>query len=452
LIDDILKKHLIKQNGRHLELEIVADNLSFPTSIAIDDKEKNIYVAESGLAFDDAHKSGGRVLKIGAHGRNHAVLIDQLKPPVTGLTFYYGDLYISEGGHPPQIIKIKASDPQQKNVLLTNLPGPGNYHTNMMAFGPDSKMYFSQGAMTNTGIIGLDAYELGWLRRLPHACDIPGYDITLAGANFETIDPRVAGTTQSRAVTGAFVPFATPTLSGQRIKGQTPCTASIMRCDADGKNLELVAWGLRNCFGIGFLKDGRLLATDQGPDDRGSRPIGNAPDFLYEIRKGSWYGWPDFIGGIPITDKRFAPRRGQMPTFLLSNHDELPSPAEKPLLSFPANSAPTKFDVARGEGMGQWSDHIFVALFGDEKPMTAPSGPKVGRAISRVDPSDWSLHPFIEDQDLFERPIDLRFEHIRSENNDNNSLLALDFGRFEMDRNRNVLADAASGKLWRVIL
>jgi hypothetical protein len=33
--------------------------------------------------------------------------------------------------------------------------------------------------MTNTGVVGLDAHELGWLRRLPHAHDLPGYDIAL---------------------------------------------------------------------------------------------------------------------------------------------------------------------------------------------------------------------------------------------------------------------------------
>lgn len=46
------------------------------------------------------------------------------------------------------------------------------YGAYLVAFGPDGKLYFSQGAMTNTGIVGLDAYELGWLRRLPHAHDI----------------------------------------------------------------------------------------------------------------------------------------------------------------------------------------------------------------------------------------------------------------------------------------
>jgi glucose/arabinose dehydrogenase len=62
----------------------------------------------------------------------------------------------------------------------------------------------------------------------------------------------------------------------------------MMRCNPDGTGLELVAWGLRTAFGVGFLPDGRLLAIDQGADDHGSRPVGNAPDALYEVRPGAW--------------------------------------------------------------------------------------------------------------------------------------------------------------------
>jgi glucose/arabinose dehydrogenase len=66
-------------------------------------------------------------------------------------------LYVSEGGHPARISCFDL-DGKLLSVVLDNLPGPGNYHTNMVVFGPDEKLYFSQGAMTNTGIIGLDAY------------------------------------------------------------------------------------------------------------------------------------------------------------------------------------------------------------------------------------------------------------------------------------------------------
>src|SRR5262249_52383888 len=154
--------------------------------------------------------------------------------------------------------------------------------------GPDNKLYFSQGAATNSGVVGLDAHDLGWLNRLPHNHDIPGIDVVLAGQSFETPDPRVPGEGKTTR-TGAFLPFGTAGEAGQRLAGKLPCTAAVMRCGLDGSNLELVAWGLRSAFGLLFLPDGRLLAADQGADDRGSRPIGNAPDVLFEVVAGRYY-------------------------------------------------------------------------------------------------------------------------------------------------------------------
>lgn len=112
-------------------------------------------------------------------------MADGLRPPVNGIAFHDGGLYVSEGGHPAQISCL-GSDGKQ-TVILNDLPGPGNYHTNMVVFGPDNKLYFSQGAMTNTRIVGLDAYEVGWLRLLPHAHDLSGYDIVHTGLNAEAL-------------------------------------------------------------------------------------------------------------------------------------------------------------------------------------------------------------------------------------------------------------------------
>jgi glucose/arabinose dehydrogenase len=415
-------------------LEVIFDELSFPTSLALG-KDGSFYVAESGLSFDGA-APGGRVWRLESDARR-TLLIDNLRPPVNGLTLHNGRLYISEGGHPGRISYLDLRGGSQV-VILDNLPGPGNYHTNMVAFGGDGKLYFSQGAMTNTGIIGLDAYDLGWLRRLPHSYDLPGYDITLSGVNIETRDP-LSIDENARTQTGAFAPFGERTEPGRRIAAQLPCTASIMRCNEDGSELELVAWGLRNAYGLGFLPDGRLLAVDQGADDRGSRPVGNVPDMLFEVRQGGWYGWPDFVGDVPITDPCYLPERGAPPTFVLANHDELP-PVEKPLLYFPPHTAAVKFDIAP-ERASCWPGHLFVALFGDEVPMTAPSGPKVGRSVVRIDPSDWSLHPFTQRGLL--RPIDVRFSPLDT------SLYILDFGNFEMLADGAVDAKAKSGKVWR---
>lgn len=414
-------------------LELVAEGFSFPTSLTFDEAGE-IYLAESGLPFGGA-PPGGRIWSI-QHDGKRTLLAESLRSPVNGLTFYQGDLYISEGGHPGRISRLKPNGEQM--TILDNLPGPGNYHTNMVVFGQDGKLYFSQGAMSNTGIIGLDAYELGWLRRLPHAHDLPGYDITLTGVNVDTANPlnqEPAG----RTSTGAFVPFGTTTEPGQRIRAQLPCTASVMRCNPDGSNLELVAWGLRNAYGLGFLPDGRLITIDQGADDRGSRPAGFVPDMLFEVHQGAWYGWPDFIGSDPITDPQYRPERGPSLTFVLANHEALPPP-EHALLRFPPHVAAVKFDVAPAS-LRNWAGHIFVALFGDEIPMTAPSGPKVGRAVASIDPKDWSLHHFLSGP--FARPIDVRFDPVGA------YLYILDFGYFEMQPQGGITAEAKSGKLWR---
>jgi glucose/arabinose dehydrogenase len=408
---------------------VVIDRLHFPTSLAFGPGGE-IYVAESGLSFGGA-PAGGRVLRVDPGG-SPTLVIDDLAAPVTGLCWHESGMYVSEGGAG----RISRIDPDgHRQVVIDGMPGPGNYHTNMAVVGPDERLYFSQGAMTNLGIVGLDAYELGWLRRLPHAHDLPGLDVTLAGVNVRTPNPMSDG---AQISTGAFVPFGTATDVGQRIPASLPCTAAILRCDLDGGGLELVAWGLRNAFGLGFLPDGRLLAVDQGADDRGSRPIGSAPDLLFEVRPGRWYGWPDFVGDEPVTAARFTPERGPRPTFLLTNHDELP-PLDKPLLAFAPHAAATKFAVVPA-GLPAYAGQLVVTLFGDEAPMTAPSGtPRVGRTLLRVDPADWSAHPLPVPARIH-RPIDVGFA--------DEALWILDFGQFEMS-DHGVVATAGSGRLLR---
>ncbi|MET8539436.1 hypothetical protein ABZW03_02090 [Kitasatospora sp. NPDC004799] len=414
---------------------VLADGLDFPTSLAFDDQGQ-VYLAESGLPFGGA-APGGRVWRLGpgTDASSRTLVADGLAAPVTGLLWHEGHLYVSEGGA-GRITRIAPDG--QRSVIVDGMPGPGNYHIDMAVAGRDGKLYFAQGAMSNLGIIGLDAYELGWLGRLPHSYDIPGLDIELTGFNVTTDDP-LAGRPGARTTTGAFAPFGTPTRPGQRIPAGLPCSAAVLRCDLDGGNLELVAWGMRNAFGLGFLPDGRLLAVDQGADDRGSRPIGNAPDLLFEVREGAWYGWPDFIGGIPVTDPAFKPTRGPQPTFLLANHAELPPP-ERPVLDFEAHVAATKFAVAppRSPLAGQ----LVVTLFGDEAPMTLPpGGPQLGRDLLLVDPADWSTRGLPPGPALH-RPIDVGFAP------GDDALLVLDFGEFEMT-DHGVESKAGTGKLWR---
>lgn len=405
-------------------LEQVAGGLDFPTSLGFDDGGA-LWVAESGLPFGGA-RPGGRVR------RGATVVASGLRAPVNGILWHEGGWIVSEGGKPGRLSRLEVDG--RHSTLLDGLPCFGDYQTNMAVAGPDGKLYFSQGACTNLGVVGLDSFDLGWLRELPQRADVPGLDIVVSAATFETPDPREPG---KRALTSAFSPFGTTNGDTERrIRGQVPCTAAVLRCNPDSSGLELVAWGLRNAFGLLFLPDGRLLATDQGADDRGSRPIGNAPDLLFDVRPGYWYGYPDFVGGTPVSDPRFRPTRGPAPQAVLCNHAELP-PLAKPLLEFPVNTAATKLALIP-EDAPRYAGQLLVCLFGDERPLTGPPGPKVGRSLVRVDLSDGSLHA--TGVGPLHRPIDVRVHDA--------FVYVLDFGDFEMGPGR-VDAVAGSGAVHR---
>jgi glucose/arabinose dehydrogenase len=410
----------------------VAPNLNFPTSVT-SDPGGVIYIAESGLPFAGA-PGGGVVSRVNPDAST-TPLARGLRAPVNGVTWHDGSLFISEGGNPGRISRLKLPS-REIETVVDGLPGFGNYHTNMAVVGPDRKLYFSQGAMTNSGVLGLDSRDMAWLRAVPHPCDIPGYDVTLTGFNAETADPRTGNGT--RALTGSLSPFGVPVSKGQKVAGRVPCTSSVMRCAMDGSQLELVAWGLRNAYGLGFLPDGRLLATDQGADFRGSRPIANCPDFLYEVRPGAWYGWPDYFGGRPVTDPRF--RADRETQFLLANHSDLPPP-ERPLLEFEVNASAVKFAVVPREQPAYAGD-LIVALFGDERNLTGPAGPPVGRKLVRVSLDGRSVHPV--KQLPFHRPIDVMFEPVSK------AAYVLDFGEFEIAPDKSIIARAGSGMLWKL--
>jgi glucose/arabinose dehydrogenase len=406
----------------------VVSGLNFPTGVAFDD-EGTAYIAESGLPLDGA-PPGGRILRVEGDGRL-ACLKDGLRAPVNGITYERGSLYVAEGGRPGRISVLDLRT-HRWDIVLDGLPGGGDYHTNSVAVGPDGKLYFGQGSATNSGIVGRDSPQLSWLEKGMHSYDIPGRDVILTGADSETTDPRAEG---SLVRTGAFQQFGTPTAAGQRIAASLPCTSAVMRCDPDGTKLELVAWGLRNPYDLTFLPDGRLLAIDLGFNDRGSRPVGDAPSCLFEIKAGAWYGWPDFAGGVPVTHPALRPSRGADPRFLLANHNEL-GPLQEPLARFEPRHAPTRMAHVPG------SSDLIVTLFGDKRPLTGPEGPPAGRRLVRVRLSDRSIRPL--GGPALQRPIDVAYhfqEHV---------LYVLDFGAFELGRGGDVRARARTGTLWRL--
>jgi glucose/arabinose dehydrogenase len=420
-------------------LEPVAEGLDFPTALAFL-PDGRMLVAESGLPFGGA-RPGGRVVEIRADGSRRTVT-DGLPAPVTGLTALDDDVVVSVPG---ELLRLTSDGVVE--TLLSGLPHGGNYHVNQVVPGPDGWLYFGQGAMTNSAVVGLDSNDIGWLLRHDHQADVPGLPIELTDATFVTEDPTDPG---AAVVTSAFSCFGTRHAPGTRLEGRLPCTASVMRIRPDGSDLQLVAWGTRNPFGLVFLPDGRLLALDQGADDRGSRPIGNAPDLLLEIRPGDWCGWPDFVGDEPVTDPRYTPTRGPAPGFLIADHSALPRP-RAPLVRFPPHVAATRVALApdglSGDGTAgasePWAGRLLCTLFGDERPMTAPEGPRSGRCLAMVDLAAGTVETLVSGPLL--RPIDVVVAPT------DQSVHVVDFGAFEMGARGSVDATPGTGRLWRVV-
>ena len=387
-------------------------DLKFPTGVAVDGGV--VYITESGLQ-PTGRLGQGRVLKITDSGT--VVLADELRAPVTGLIFHEGALFVSEGGCPGRISKI---DPRTgaRQTLLDNLPGGGDYHTNTPIILGEW-LYFGQGAATNSGIVSWDPVSMPWIEGTDLPNDLPGYDVELADHD---------GTGK----TGAFQKFGTKVEARTRLNAQLPCTSGVMRCRLDGSELETVAWGFRNPFGLHAMPDGEILVVDLGMNDRGARPVGQTGSAIWKLEKNRWFGHPDFVAGEPVSDPKFRSLRPEalQAAPLIANHDEL-GPVPKPLAKFGPNSGPTQMLY------DEKSSVLLVALFGDKRPITGVPGPTAGRDLVRIDLTSGAITA-CNLTGLY-RPIDLCWR--------NDELLLLDFGNYELEAGGGLKLGGPSGAL-----
>lgn len=466
-------------------VELVLADLTYPTSVEFDEAG-NMYVAEGGYIYGD-DIAPARVLRFPRKGDVETVA-DNLSGPVTDLLWHGKRLYISHRG------KISVLENGTVRDLVTGLPSLGDHHNNQLAAGPDGKIYFGQGTATNSGVVGLDSFKMGWLAKYPDVHDVPAKDIRLRPQPFETPDPLAlladghAGHGQKRnghaghghdpkakghvtekaheghggkkgaedkkrdghdhgkepakgedaeqgkepakdhkhdghdkgkepqqgtgheghgAAKGpahgeghaghrmvssyAFQPFGKTPPDDGAVRGQVKASGIILRMNPDGSDLEVYAWGLRNPFGVMWGPDGKLYASDNGYDERGSRPIAHTPDCLWVVKKDAWYGFPDYAGGDPVTDAKFRPEHGPAPRFLMRDHP----PVEKPLATLPHHVAAAKIDFPRGGGFG-FPGHLFLALSGDMNPITGHHEERSGFEVARIDPNTGQAETFFK--------------------------------------------------------
>ncbi|HYE21090.1 MAG TPA: hypothetical protein VEA69_21765 [Tepidisphaeraceae bacterium] len=432
-------------------IEVVTTGLTFPSAVAFDDQNRP-HVVEAGYSYGEQFATP-RLLRVEPGGATTVVAAgDKETGPWTGAAFHDGAFYVAQGGELAGGRIVRITPDGKTTPLVENLPTRGDHHTNGPAIGPDGYLYFGVGTATNAAVVGTDNFEFGWLKRHPGFHDIPAKDVRLTGKNFESDNPLTPDP-NDRATTGAYVPFGTATTAGQVIPGRMPCNGAVLRVPARGGGTpELVAWGLRNPFGLAFDPAGTLYVTENQYDVRGSRPVYGTGDLLWAIRPGTWYGWPDFHGGEPLTwHDHFKSPHHAGPEFLLAEH---PNPAPQPAARLGVHAAAGGLDFSRDAAFGHRGE-AFVALFGDMSPKVGKVLGPVGYHVVRVDPSTGVVRAFAVNRGPkngpasllksggLERPVAVRFAP------DGRALYVVDFGVMTVTE-AGPRPFPGTGVLWRI--
>ena len=196
------------------------------------------------------------------------------------------------------------------------LPAQGDYSLTDITVSnrtTGGKLYFRVGAATNSGGVGIDNWQAGWVKNNSEFCDMPGHlDIKLQGFKFLTKNPA-AGLFggDDNVETAPFQPFGRN--NELRIGGSPMPTAAIFSISPAGGDLRRVAYGIRNPRGLAFDPDGGVfLATNDGMELRGTRPVKDDPDVVVQIshRRTELVRLAGLFGAnfVSIDDERFLDR------------------------------------------------------------------------------------------------------------------------------------------------
>jgi hypothetical protein len=482
----------------HFELTVFAHGLTAPECIAFDYDDPvhkgTLFVAEAG-----AGGTSVRIYRFNPDGKRvdlyprpgHVPGLTELTnftgltkepleiyPPIGGMAVHGGKLYVSHRDA-QGLGRVTAIGYDGSAITLAaGLPAQGEYSVTDIAVQPsDGRIFFGMGAATNSGVVGLDDWDIGFPRQYPDACDVPWKPLQLLGYRFDTPNP-LAGLfgPADRAVTAPFQPFN----SGNRLV-ITPLddkpNSAIYSVSPAGGDLRVEAHGIRDPRGLAFNDFGALYFTNDGMEMRGSRPVKDDPDALLRLVPNTWYGFPDYTTDLQsVENPRFQPppelmARSSYPEIRAlidreASHLGQPSTYRQSLVKgiFPSLSHAAKFMFVPLSGLGPaykpFAGNAIVALSGDRAPFDN-SGMALARSLGykvvRVDPdaaepnafdfvhntADKPAHMLGRDSsDALERPIDVKL-------GPDGALYILDFGRMHMLDGREKVA-THTGRIYRL--
>ncbi|HWD97748.1 MAG TPA: hypothetical protein VG345_01865 [Bryobacteraceae bacterium] len=454
----------------------VATGLNFPTAITF--QGDSIWVAEAGIITSPAVKeidNNGNVTTVLTAGMLPA---GALVSPVTGITFAEGWIWLvhrqtaTSGGVPVGAVsKFMPRDPAGTfQTVLTGLPFFGDHPGSSIAFGADGRAYVLTGLPTNSSVVGPDN---GWAVSYPSFHDFPAVDIELSGIGYRTAEPFALDTTATK-ITEPFMPFGAGTVpAGAVVHAVTPANPGNGIIIAGGgavysfdphassaaSTMRLEGWGFRNDYGLGFdpLNPNLLFVSNNGADDRGSRPIENDWDDMFIIRPGQgvqFFGWPDYFHDPvshqprPVTDPFFCPPSppyGMCPQFAFSDAFRATLTVQPAFAELENHSSANMFDFSANSDFG-FMDDIFIAETGSIPPGTGATS-LIGFKVARIDRGTGVVSDFIAhtsndtatifDPNGFNKPIDVKFR--------GGNMFIADFGVFAPAK-----STPGTGKIWMV--
>jgi hypothetical protein len=499
----------------------VACGLNFPTAMTF--LANTIWVTEEGTAT-----SPPAVKQIDNKG-NVTTMLDASKLPAAGtlvspLTGIVSDrnwIYLvhrqtnstnAPGVPVGAISRFRPNDPYGTfQTLISGFPSFGDHPNSQIVFGPGGLAYINGAAPTNSSVVGPDN---AWATSTPTLHDFPGMDIELSGIGYPTLipwplpgattgglDPN--GGTNLAKITYPYTAFGASLPPGNKVKAPTPANpqqgiiaggGTVYSFDPDAADpastMQLVAWGFRNPYGIGFdpFNKNQLFVSNNGADVRqttingtitvrGSRPIDNDYDDMFVVQIGQgvqFFGHPDYfhdpvtrqplpVTNVPPPGVSFCPPlpspspptpptlQPGCPQFAFSDAFRATLTVQPAFAEIELHSSANMFDFS-GTGAFGFKGDIFIAETGSIPTGTGASSLN-GFKVARIDRnsgvvSDFVTHPcgvppctptqaavFVPNG--FNKPIDVQFS--------GPEMFIVDFG---------VFAPATpipnSGKIWMV--
>ncbi len=441
------------------KLEALVVGLSFPTCMEFGD-DGTLYIGEGGSTWPTRPALLPRILSLSPGGKLGVLGAETFGGP-RGMAFKDGQLYVmAKGGYTTRLVKFDTKT-GKRSIVLEKFPDGGWHEPGGPVINPkDGLLYFAQGTVTLAGVIDSEGFTVD-IAKHPKAHDIPGVDVTLTGSNVWSRNP-----TRSfpfLAETGAFKPYGVPSKRGEVIKGEKFCTGGLWRSKPDGTEVELLAWGLRNPFGLAFNEAGELYVSDNDYEEKGDRAVGEDPDAIWQIKNASlphgsvtepeWFGFPDIAhDGKPVWDESHKPNRGQLAHQFIENPPKWAGPAAALIAP---HTCECRMDFSRSDEFGHRGE-LFLAQFGTYAPLNTNREEALNRGfqVARINVKTGAVEPFLRNRQPgpasyhpgaggLERPVDCKFSP------DGKSLYILDFGVNKALR-ETVTVFGHTGVLWRL--